>query len=78
MSNPTLQAVDKAISNPNSVIDDLASFNGQKCFKYLGECVNLNDNNAMAKACGSGHTVVGWDDGGCGKSNCVRSFLSPD
>lgn len=76
LTNPTLQTIDKALSNPKSVIDDLASFNGQNCFKYEGSCVNLNDNSAMANACGSGYTVVGWDDAGCGKKNCVRS-LSP-
>ncbi|KAL3262031.1 hypothetical protein ABHI18_003215 [Aspergillus niger] len=70
MSNPTLQGIDKALSNPMSVIQDLASFNGQNCFKYEGKCVKLNDNDAMANACGSGYTVVGWDDAGCGKKNC--------
>ncbi|KAF9249765.1 CAZyme family GH18 [Penicillium roqueforti] len=70
MTNPTLKTIDKALSDPKSVIQDLASFNGQNCFKYEGKCVNLNDNNAMADACGSGYTVVGWDDAGCGKSNC--------
>ncbi|PYI36129.1 hypothetical protein BP00DRAFT_432538 [Aspergillus indologenus CBS 114.80] len=70
MSNPTLQSVDKALSNPQSVIQSLASFNGQNCFKYDGKCVNLNDNDAMADACGSGYTVVGWDDAGCGKKSC--------
>jgi chitinase len=77
MTNPTLKAVDKALSDPKSVIQDLASFNGQKCFKYQGDCVNLNDNNAMAKACTSGYTVVGWDDAGCGKSSCVGPSSNP-
>lgn len=31
----------------------------------------LDDNAAMAEACGSGFTPVGWDDAGCGKSSCV-------
>lgn len=35
--------------------------------------MNLNDNDAMAQACGSGNTVVGWDDAGCGTSKCVCS-----
>lgn len=77
MTNPTLKTIDKALSDPKSVIQDLASFNGQNCFKYEGKCVNLNDNNAMADACGSGYTVVGWDDAGCGKSNCVGSYSFP-
>lgn len=72
VTNPTLQRMDKALSNPKAVIDDIASFNGQKCFKYDGDCVDLNDNSAMADACGSGFTVVGWDDAGCGTSSCVR------
>ncbi|KUL82513.1 hypothetical protein ZTR_10626 [Talaromyces verruculosus] len=70
MSTPTLQSVDLALSNPQSVIQNLASFNGQNCFTYLGHCVNLNDNDAMAQACGSGYTVVGWDDAGCGTHKC--------
>lgn len=70
-STASLQAVDKALSNPQAVIQDLAGSNGQNCFAYKGNCVNLNDNNAMAKACGAGNTPVGWDDAGCGKSNCV-------
>ncbi|RAH68797.1 glycoside hydrolase family 18 protein [Aspergillus aculeatinus CBS 121060] len=70
MTNPTLQSVDKALSKPQSVIQDLASFNGQNCFKYEGKCVNLNDNDAMTDACGSGYTVGGWDDAGCGKKSC--------
>ncbi|KAJ5958936.1 CAZyme family GH18, partial [Penicillium vulpinum] len=65
-TNPTLKAINKALSNPKSVVEDLSSWNGQKCFKYDGKCVNLNDNSAMAKACGSGFTMVGWDDAGCG------------
>ncbi|KAL4958978.1 uncharacterized protein BDV14DRAFT_194146 [Aspergillus stella-maris] len=69
-TNPTLQSMDKALSNPKAVIEDIAAFNGQKCFKYDGDCVDLDDNSAMADACGSGFTVVGWDDAGCGKSSC--------
>lgn len=38
--------------------------------------MKLNDKDAMANACGSGYTVVGWDDPGCGKKNCVWSPLS--
>lgn len=73
-STSTLQTEDKALSNPQSVIQDLAGFNGQNCFAYTGKCVNLNDNNAMQAACGAGNTVVGWDDAGCGTKSCV----SPD
>ncbi|KAL4900084.1 hypothetical protein BDW74DRAFT_171029 [Aspergillus multicolor] len=69
-TNPTLQSMNKALSNPKAVVDDIAAFNGQKCFKYDGDCVDLDDNSAMADACGSGFTVVGWDDAGCGKSSC--------
>jgi len=70
-STQTLQNVDKALSNPQSVIQDLAGSNGQNCFAYQGKCVNLNDNKAMAKACGSGNTPIGFDDAGCGKKSCV-------
>jgi chitinase len=62
------------VSNPQAVIQDLAGSNGQNCFAYKGDCVNLNDNNAMAKACGAGNTAVGWDDAGCGKKNCVSIY----
>lgn len=71
MSTSELQAIDKAVSSPESVITDLAAFNGQRCFKYSGSCVDLDDSQAMDKACGSGYTVVGWDDAGCGKKSCV-------
>lgn len=37
------------------------------------KCVDVNDNDAMAKACGSGFTPVGWDDAGCGKKSCVSA-----
>ncbi|THX54883.1 glycoside hydrolase [Aureobasidium pullulans] len=69
-STAQLQLVDKALSSPQSVIQNLAGSNGQQCFKHSGKCVNLNDNNAMAAACGSGYTVVGWDDAGCGTKKC--------
>jgi chitinase len=75
VSNPSLKIEDKALSNPKSVVEDLSSWNGQKCFKYDGDCVNLNDNSAMSDACGSGYTVVGWDDAGCGTSSCVCFFF---
>ena len=71
MSNPTLQGIDKSLPNPKSVIQ----FNGQNCVKYEGNCVKLNDKDAMANAGGSEYTVVGWDDAGCGKKNCVWSPL---
>lgn len=77
MSTANLQAVNKAISSPESVIEDRSAFNGQSCFKYSGKCVNLNDDDAMSAACGTGNTVVGWDDAGCGTSKCVsRSHFS--
>ncbi|KAL6230148.1 glycoside hydrolase superfamily [Aspergillus navahoensis] len=63
-------AIDKALSNQKSVVEGLSSFNGQKYFKYEGHCVKLDDNDAMADACGSGYTVIGWDDAGCGKKSC--------
>ncbi|KAL4739524.1 glycoside hydrolase superfamily [Aspergillus similis] len=69
-TNPTLQNIEKALSNPSAVIDNIAAFNGQKCFQYDGDCIDLDDNSAMADACGAGFTVVGWDDAGCGKSSC--------
>lgn len=71
LSNSDIKAVDKALSNPKALIEDLAGSNGQNCFAYKGKCVNLNDNSAMQQACGSGFTPVGWDDAGCGKKNCV-------
>jgi chitinase len=70
-SSAQLQLVNKALSAPQSVIQNLAGSNGQNCFKYTGKCVDLNDNDAMAAACGSGYTVIGWDDAGCGKKKCV-------
>lgn len=73
MSNTDIQTLEKAVSSPESVIQDLAGSNGQNCFIYTGDCKNLNDNNAMQEACGSGFTVVGWDDAGCGKKTCVRN-----
>lgn len=72
-STQTLQKIDKALSNPQSVIQDLAGSNGQNCFAYQGKCVDLNDNKAMAEACGSGNTPVGFDDAGCGKKKCVSA-----
>lgn len=70
-----MQSLNKTLSDPQSVVGNVASFNGQKCFAYTKKCVNLNDNNAMSQACGSGYTVVGWDDAGCGKKNCVSNFV---
>lgn len=66
--------MDKAIKSPKSVIRNLAGSKGQDCFKYSGNCVKLDDNSAMAAACGSGYTVVGWDDAGCGKKKCVSTL----
>ncbi|KAK7962859.1 bacteriodes thetaiotaomicron symbiotic chitinase [Apiospora aurea] len=42
---------------------------GEGCKTYDGDCQDLNDNKALADACGSGFTVVGWGDAGCGKKN---------
>ncbi|KAJ5426042.1 hypothetical protein N7465_001112 [Penicillium sp. CMV-2018d] len=70
ISTTALQNANKAVSNPKSVINELSVFNGQKCFKYMGKCVHLNDDEAMSNACGAGNTVVGWDDAGCGTSKC--------
>lgn len=67
----TLQLENKAVANPGTTVQDLSAFTGQKCFKYTGKCLKIDDTDAMSKACGSGYTVVGWDDAGCGKSNCV-------
>ncbi|KAF4160011.1 hypothetical protein CNMCM6936_004140 [Aspergillus lentulus] len=75
VSTPTLQAINKALSNPKAVVEDLSAFTGQQCFAYKGHCVNLNDNQAMADACGTGYTVVGWDDAGCGKKSCRTKEL---
>ncbi|RMY88306.1 hypothetical protein D0864_06671, partial [Hortaea werneckii] len=69
-SSAQLQLVDKALSAPQSVIQNLAGSNGQDCFKHTGKCVDLDDDDAMAAACGSGYTVVGWDDAGCGTKKC--------
>ncbi|KAI7261488.1 glycoside hydrolase family 18 protein, partial [Hortaea werneckii] len=75
-SSAQLQLVDKALSAPQSVIQNLAGSNGQDCFKHTGKCVDLDDDDAMAAACGSGYTVVGWDDAGCGTKKCVTSACS--
>lgn len=72
ISNPEVQDINKALTDPEPVVANVASFNGQKCFAYKGKCVDLNDNNAMSQACGSGFTVVGWDHAGCGKKSCVN------
>lgn len=71
ISTSTLQLENKAVANPGTTVQDLSAFTGQKCFKHTGKCLKIDDTDAMSKACGSGYTVVGWDDAGCGKSNCV-------
>ena len=76
-SSAQLQLVNKALSAPQAVIQNLAGSNGQDCFQYTGKCVDLNDNDAMAAACGSGYTVIGWDDAGCGKKKCVSGWNEP-
>lgn len=53
-----------------SLTSSIKAQTGENCIKYDGDCVDLNDNKAMAKACGDGFTVVGWDDAGCGKTDC--------
>lgn len=73
ISTHTLQAENKAVSNAKSTVIDLSAFTGQKCFKYTKKCIKLDDTKAMSNACGDGYTVVGWDDAGCGKSNCVSA-----
>ncbi|CAG8001645.1 unnamed protein product [Penicillium salamii] len=70
ISTSTLQLENKAVANPGTTVQDLSAFTGQKCFKHTGKCLKIDDTDAMSKACGSGYTVVGWDDAGCGKSNC--------
>ncbi|RMY35478.1 hypothetical protein D0865_13898 [Hortaea werneckii] len=52
-----------------SLTESVKGRTGEHCFKYKGKCKNLNDNEALADACGSGNTVVGWDDAGCGRKN---------
>ncbi|SMQ53701.1 unnamed protein product [Zymoseptoria tritici ST99CH_3D7] len=68
-SNQELKLTNKALSNPQAVVQDLSGSNGQQCYKYSGPCIKLDDHEAMANAC-SGNTVVGWDDAGCGKKKC--------
>ncbi|KAI2696119.1 CAZyme family GH18 [Penicillium roqueforti] len=70
ISTSTLKLENKAKANPGTTVEDLSAFTGQKCFKHTGKCLKIDDTKAMSKACGSGYTVVGWDDAGCGKSNC--------
>ncbi|KAJ5121563.1 CAZyme family GH18 [Penicillium bovifimosum] len=70
ISTSTLQLENKAVANPGTTVQDLSAFTGQKCFKHTGKCLKIDDTDAMSKACGSGYSVVGWNDAGCGKSNC--------
>lgn len=63
-----------ADSSPELVTESAAAFNGQKCKKYEGKCVDLNNNAAMNAACGKGMTVVSWDDAGCGRANHVSLY----
>lgn len=74
-STAALNDVSKALANPKALIQDLSGTNGQDCFIYTGKCVDLNDNKAMSDACGSGFSVVGWDDAGCGKKKCVSTSI---
>ena len=39
-STSTLKDVNKALSNPQTVIQDLAGSNGQNCFAYKGEWIS--------------------------------------
>ncbi|PYH80263.1 hypothetical protein BO82DRAFT_375731 [Aspergillus uvarum CBS 121591] len=57
-----LRRVDKALSNPQSVIQSLASFNGQNCFKYDEKCT---DAGCGKKSC---H---------CRKPVCCRTSSAP-
>lgn len=52
-----------------SLTESVKGQTGEQCFKYKGKCKDLNDNEALAEACGPGNNVVGWDDAGCGKKN---------
>lgn len=71
VTTSSLQLLDRALSSPQSVMQDISGSNGQGCFVYTGKCIHLDNNDAMAQACGPGNTVVGWDDAGCGKKKCV-------
>ena len=70
-SASTLQLEDKALFAPRAVISSIAGNNGQNCFAYKGKCLQIDDTNSLQNACGSGFTVVGWDDAGCGSKKCV-------
>lgn len=52
-----------------SLTESIKGQTGEGCKKYEGDCKDLNNNKALADACGAGYTVVGWDDAGCGKKN---------
>ncbi|KAI7026582.1 glycoside hydrolase family 18 protein, partial [Hortaea werneckii] len=70
-STSSLQSVPDLVrrSQALSLTESVKGRTGEQCFKYKGKCKNLNDNEALADACGPGNTVVGWDDAGCGKKN---------
>ncbi|KAI7201665.1 glycoside hydrolase family 18 protein [Hortaea werneckii] len=70
-STSSLQSVPELVrrSQVLSLTESVKGQTGEQCFKYKGKCKNLDDNEALADACGSGNTVVGWDDAGCGKKN---------
>ncbi|KAK7915206.1 glycoside hydrolase superfamily [Apiospora marii] len=71
--NPTnaLQHFDDLLQKVHqlSLATSIKGQTGEGCKKYEGDCQDLNDHNALAHACGTGYTVVGWDDAGCGKKN---------
>lgn len=52
-----------------SLTESIKGQTGEGCKTYNGDCKDLNNNKALADACGAGNTVVGWDDAGCGKKN---------
>ncbi|KAL1589378.1 hypothetical protein WHR41_02173 [Cladosporium halotolerans] len=67
---PELPLQEEIVVAPQAVITQLSSFNGQNCFAYQDDCVDLDDNSAVQAACGDGYTPIGWDDAKCGKKNC--------
>jgi hypothetical protein len=41
ISMPDLRSINKVLSNPESVVQDLAIFNSQKCFAYKGDVTGV-------------------------------------
>jgi chitinase len=71
--NPTnsLQSTTNLLqkAQQQSLTESVKGQTGEGCKTYQGSCKDLNDPKALADACGTGMTVVGWDDAGCGKKN---------